>query len=595
MGYNGKKLLPTLTGWVFWGLLTLWLVCMGLLTWFQMDHQQAAARSAAESYFDLHRTGHGWEGETHYTITKTSDPFLYAHLVTEHHRDNARDVYGRGIPFQPVVLLLDGDDNVLSMSCDFVHGPIGTGKDAPYLWAPLEREYFLSYDNGKPKFPNEDFSVFWYRLRLIGHQGTSYFHVLAMDYYYDGWEPLYAVPDADLSDAETVILENFKLVEYDYGEPVTRGGITYPSLSAFVKENGWKGGYSVGNTPLDTIEVAGQEFLAADGKTYSLVAVIRAWPLRSALDRLKWVYLGTFLPTVLFAFLLRRTIKKRIAVPLQELDYYMGQGWNGLLPGLDQKPHWAEIRQLARHYYDNQETLYHHETELTRLNTALEYAKEAEDNRRQMTSSIAHELKTPLAVIHSYAEGLQERINEEKREQYLQVILSEVQRMDGMVLEMLDLSRLEAGKVKLARDVFSLETLARTTFDRLELALQAKELALQYDIRCDSTITADEARIGQVITNFATNAVKYTPHGGKITVRVEKAVKKTRFVMENTCPPLSREALSKVWDTFYRTDSARSGEGTGLGLAISKSIIELHGGQVAVGNTMEGVEFRFVI
>ena len=95
------------------------------------------------------------------------------------------------------------------------------------------------------------------------------------------------------------------------------------------------------------------------------------------------------------------------------------------------------------------------DNEITRLNTALTYAKTAEENRRQMTSHIAHELKTPLAVVHSYAEGLQEHIAEDKRDKYIDVILSETERMDAMVLEMLDLSRLEAGKVKLSRDQFS--------------------------------------------------------------------------------------------------------------------------------------------
>src|SRR5699024_1481940 len=92
------------------------------------------------------------------------------------------------------------------------------------------------------------------------------------------------------------------------------------------------------------------------------------------------------------------------------------------------------------------------DNEITRLNTALEYAKKAEENRRQMTSNIAHELKTPLAVIHSYAEGLKEHAAEEKRDKYIDVILAEAERTDGMVLEMLDLSRPEAGKVKVSRD-----------------------------------------------------------------------------------------------------------------------------------------------
>ena len=391
-------------------------------------------------------------------------------------------------------------------------------------------------------------------------------------------------------------------VSYDLGEPVTFFSDTYPSLLAMLQEaaaNDWE------DRPpdiesLSTLLRFGRRVTYGPVENnhaepeYAIHTVYYARPLRDAFSALRNVYLGSFLLFTVLTVLLTAVLKKRVIFPLEQINDSFDKGCR-LQLSMETEPLWREMRQLADHYTAARDSRLRQETELTRLNTALEYAKEAEDNRRQMTSSIAHELKTPLAVIHSYTEGLQERINEEKREQYLQVILSEVQRMDGMVLEMLDLSRLEAGKVKLARDEFSLAALAKATFDRLELALQAKELEVQYDIRCDSTITADEARIGQVITNFAANAVKYTPHGGKITVKIKKVGFQIGFYMENTCEPLSNEALGKVWDTFYRTDSARSGEGTGLGLAISKSIIELHGGQVGVQNTLQGVEFRFVI
>jgi signal transduction histidine kinase len=213
-----------------------------------------------------------------------------------------------------------------------------------------------------------------------------------------------------------------------------------------------------------------------------------------------------------------------------------------------------------------------------------------------MTSNIAHELKTPLAVIHSYAEGLKERIAEDKREKYLDVIVSESERMDAMVLEMLDLSRLEAGKVKLFRDDFSLPALARSVFDKLEMAATAKNLCIKFDFPDACVITADEARISQVIENFATNAVKYTPVNGNILVRIDARRPGAAFAVENDSEPLSAEALNKVWDTFYRADEARGGGGgTGLGLAIAKSIIDLHSGKCSVRNTKTGVEFSFTI
>ena len=95
--------------------------------------------------------------------------------------------------------------------------------------------------------------------------------------------------------------------------------------------------------------------------------------------------------------------------------------------------------------------------------------------------------------------------------------------------------------------------------------------------------------------NFATNAVKYTPAGGHVAVKIRNNRSGATFSIENDSEPLSIEALSKVWDTFYRTDESRSSSGTGLGLAIAKNIVELHGGKCAVRNTKNGVEFSYTI
>lgn len=161
--------------------------------------------------------------------------------------------------------------------------------------------------------------------------------------------------------------------------------------------------------------------------------------------------------------------------------------------------------------------------------------------------------------------------------------------------EMLDLSRLEAGKVKLSRDDFSLVELTRSIFEKLDKTAQAKKLQIEFSFPDNFTITADEARIAQVVENFATNAIKYTSVGGHVGVRIQAGHSGVVFSIENECEPLSNEALSQIWDTFYRGDEARSGEGTGLGLAIAKNIVELHGGKCSVRNTKAGVEFRFTI
>ena len=192
------------------------------------------------------------------------------------------------------------------------------------------------------------------------------------------------------------------------------------------------------------------------------VSVVVCSPWRMAALELGYVYLGSFLLAAVLAFLLWMLLRRRLIVPArlvaEELAKDERTGWSA-----PPRRVWREGQRLfeglagcAGVLQEDAGELGRQKNEITRLNTALRYAEDAEENRRQLTSNIAHELKTPLAVVHSYAEGLKERIAEKKRDQYLDVILSETERMDAMVLEMLDLSRLEAGRVKLSRDEFSL-------------------------------------------------------------------------------------------------------------------------------------------
>jgi len=328
---------------------------------------------------------------------------------------------------------------------------------------------------------------------------------------------------------------------------------------------------------------------------YFLITAIRSNPLLCAVSALRNLYVVTGLLAAALLLTVRGRIRRYLIAPIAETAARMERHWGSLHLGGVRPPMWQEAAKLAAGFDYAQDMRRMKDNEINRLKAALDYAKTAEQDRRQMTSNIAHELKTPLAVIHSYAEGLKEHIAEDKRDKYLDVILSETERTDAMVLEMLDLSRLEAGKVKLARDEFSLTDLTRAIFDKLSLAIGAKELVLSLDLPDSCTVTADEGRIAQVIENFATNAVKYTPTGGKISVCIRSTSSSLTFAVENESPPLSEEALSKVWDTFYRTDDSRSGGGTGLGLAIAKNIITLHGGKCSVRNTKTGVEFSFTL
>lgn len=328
---------------------------------------------------------------------------------------------------------------------------------------------------------------------------------------------------------------------------------------------------------------------------YYLVSMVYASPLRNAFWTLWKIYAWTFVLAVILILVGRTVLRRQLIRPAQSIGQALLEENDTPDRRYNEEWRWRESDDLLQGFLRNRDRCQVQKNEVNRLTTALTYAKTAEENRRQMTSSIAHELKTPLAVIHSYAEGLKEHIAEEKRDKYLDVILSETERMDAMVLEMLDLSRLEAGKIKLARDQFDLVQLTRSIWERLSRAAEAKDLQVTLRLPEHCPITADESRIGQVVENFLSNAVKYTPTGGHISISIDAGRQRTGFFVENDCPPLSEEALSKVWDTFYRADEARSGGGTGLGLAIARSIIELHGGKCNVRNTKNGVLFSFYL
>jgi len=160
---------------------------------------------------------------------------------------------------------------------------------------------------------------------------------------------------------------------------------------------------------------------------------------------------------------------------------------------------------------------------------------------------------------------------------------------------MLDYSRLEAGKVQLVPEHFSLSAETVQIFDRLSLSAQQRQLTVTLLQVQEFSVLADKGRIRQVITNFATNAIKYTTIGGNIRVRIFRQQGHGCVEVENDCPPLSQESLDHIWDSFYRADTARGSDGTGLGLAIVKSILTLHRGSCSVKNVDGGVQFSFCI
>lgn len=210
-----------------------------------------------------------------------------------------------------------------------------------------------------------------------------------------------------------------------------------------------------------------------------------------------------------------------------------------------------------------------------------------EQARRDTTAALAHELKTPLAVLSATAELLSGDMAQDKRAHYLDVIQQQAQRMDGSVRRMLELSRLEAGAKALRRERVSLSTLAR---ERLE-AVIPPDSRLHTSVIVDDAdeAEADRALLARALDAILENAVQHTLPDGSITVRIEHGV----CAVVNKGEAIPSAALPRLWEPYFQADSARTAKGDGLGLSIAKTVFDLHGYAYGAENTPAGPRFWF--
>lgn len=217
-----------------------------------------------------------------------------------------------------------------------------------------------------------------------------------------------------------------------------------------------------------------------------------------------------------------------------------------------------------------------------------------EQARKEFIANASHELKTPLGIIKSYADGIKDGINEEERGEYIDVISDEISKMDRLILEMIRISKYDSMDMEINRQNTDLSILVNDIVQTFEHHMAQRRLLL--DITGDFGIWyVDKEKIHTAITNLFGNAVKYADSCSKIIVNGSIVDQKNRIEIYNRCQPFNKEQLEKVWDRFYRIDTSHSNEieGTGLGLSIVKSIFEAHKIAYGVDNTENGVVFWF--
>ncbi len=238
--------------------------------------------------------------------------------------------------------------------------------------------------------------------------------------------------------------------------------------------------------------------------------------------------------------------------------------------------------------------------DLSFANTKLtaDYEKELcqDKARKEFVANVSHELKTPLGIIRSYTEGIRDGVRAEKKEHYMEVILNEITHMDQMILEMLEISRYDAGAVTYTKKASDISLYLEKSMQIFSEKAYEKGVDIQI-LGEFGTVIMDEKKIERAVNNLMENAVKYCSSNSTIQVFGERNGKEQRVLIENCCPALSEEAISKIWDRFYKADAShnRETEGTGLGLAIVKSIFEGHECSYEVYNTESGICFSFTL
>ena len=209
-----------------------------------------------------------------------------------------------------------------------------------------------------------------------------------------------------------------------------------------------------------------------------------------------------------------------------------------------------------------------------------------ERQRRELVANVSHELKTPISALRAHLENMIDGV-EPADPQTLQVMLAQSERLGRLVDQLLDLSRLESGELALHRDAVALGPLIERVVSEISVTPRASGIEIATDV--PGTLPrafADAERVHQVLFNVLDNAVRFTPEGGRITVAATSDGSTITLSVSDPGPGIAPEHLDRVFERFYRVDSARSRDegGTGIGLAIARSVVEAHGGRITAAS-----------
>lgn len=319
-----------------------------------------------------------------------------------------------------------------------------------------------------------------------------------------------------------------------------------------------------------------------DGSDDSILCIIAPlYPDQVTLRILRNLLTYVSVIVLLVSFLLAIALSMRLSAPIRALTSAATELSKGNYDVRFDGAGFTETKELAR-----------------ALNKASYEMEKTDFYQREIIANVSHDLKTPLTMIRSYAEKIIDITgdNPEKRNSDLNVIISETERLNKLVTDMLSVSNLQSNNVEMHMETFDLVEAAESVYESFLVLASSEGFEIYFHPCKPAYIVGDRSRIMQVMTNFVSNAVKYSGDNKFVDIRLNKSTKKVTFHCIDHGMGIPADEIGHVWDKYYRTSAnhGRGIEGTGLGLAIVKGILNLHNAKYGVESEEgKGSDFWF--
>lgn len=317
-----------------------------------------------------------------------------------------------------------------------------------------------------------------------------------------------------------------------------------------------------------------------EDKDTCLVMVTSIDPIDSTTNVLKSQLVYVTIIALIISSVVSIFLSRRISHPLQEMTKTAKKLAKGNYEVNFEKSDYVEIDELA-----------------DTLNYTTKKLKETDEVRKELIANVSHDLKTPLTMIKAYSEMIRDLSgeNKEKREEHLNVIIEETDRLTRLVTDMMDLSKIESGFTTLTKVDFNLSEVVKKIVSGFDI-IQDENCSIKVDMPNEAFVLADKTKIEQVVYNLVANAINHSGEKKDIRIKIVSAGKRYKFLVEDNGPGIKKEDLPNIWNRYYKTSDTykRANSGSGLGLSIVKNILNKHNSNFGADSVVgKGTIFYF--